>query len=152
MSPGKINQRVVSDKVVWVERMVLEINKLPLESLEAFRGDNRNIWTAESCLRRALEGLMDLGRHILAKGFGQGVTEYKQIGQGLLEQRVFAEAEAELFKKLAGYRNRVVQYYQEISSEELYRISRDNLADINRLVKTILNWLETRPELVDRTL
>jgi len=152
MSPGKVNERVISDKVAWVERMVSEINKLPLESLEAFLGDNRNIWTAESCLRRALEGLMDLGRHILAKGFGQGVTEYKQIGQGLLEQRVFSEADAELFKKLAGYRNRVVHYYHEVSSEELYRISRDNLVDINRLVKTILTWLDTRPELVDKTL
>jgi uncharacterized protein YutE (UPF0331/DUF86 family) len=152
MSPGKVNERVISDKVAWVERMVSEINKLPLDSLEAFTGDNRNIWTAESCLRRALEGLMDLGRHILAKGFAQGVTEYKQIGQGLLEQQVFSEADAELFRKLAGYRNRVVHYYHEVSSEELYRISRDNLVDINRLVKTILTWLETRPELVDRTL
>ena len=68
MSPGKINERVISDKVAWVERMVSEINKLPLESLEAFRGESRNIWAAESCLRRALEGLMDLGRHILALG------------------------------------------------------------------------------------
>ena len=152
MSPGKVNERVISDKVAWVQRMVSEINKLPLESLETFMGDNRNIWTAESCLRRALEGLMDLGRHILAKGFGQGVTEYKQIGQGLLEHRVFSEADAVLFKKLAGYRNRVVHYYHEVSSEELYRISRDNLVDINRLVKTILTWLETRPELIDKTL
>ena len=152
MSPGKINERIISDKVAWVERMVSEINKLPLESLETFMGDNRNIWTAESCLRRALEGLMDLGRHILAKGFGQGVTEYKQIGQGLLEQRVFSKADAELFRKLAGYRNRVVHYYHEVSSEELYRISRDNLADIIRLVKTILTWLDTRPELIDKTL
>ena len=152
MSPGKINERVLTDKVAWVERMVSEIQKLPLESLETFMGDNRNIWTAESCLRRALEGLMDLGRHILAKGFGQGVTEYKQIGQGLLEQRVFSEADADLFKKLAGYRNRVVHYYHEVSSEELYRISCDNLVDINRLLKTFLTWLETRPELLDRTL
>jgi len=152
MSPGKINERVISDKVAWVERMVSEINKLPLESLEAFREESRNIWAAESCLRRALEGLMDLGRHILAKGFGQGVTEYKQIGQGLLEQRVFSEADAELFKKLAGYRNRVVHYYHEVSPEELYRISCDNLVDINRLVKRFLTWLETRPELIDKTL
>jgi len=152
MSPGKINERVISDKVAWVERMVSEINKLPLESLEAFREESRNIWAAESCLRRALEGLMDLGRHILAKGFAQGVTEYKQIGQCLLEQRVFSETDAELFKKLAGYRNRVVHYYHEVSPEELYRISCDNLVDINRLVKRFLTWLETRPELIDKTL
>ena len=53
---------------------------------------------------------------------------------------------------MAGYRNRVVHYYHEVSSEELYRISCDNLVDINRLLKTFLTWLETRPELLDRTL
>jgi hypothetical protein len=30
-------------------------------------------------LRRSLEALMDLGRHIVAKGFGRGVTEYREI-------------------------------------------------------------------------
>lgn len=30
----------------------------------------------ESFLRRALEVLLDLGRHVLAKGFGRVVPEY----------------------------------------------------------------------------
>lgn len=51
--------------------MVQTIRELPLEDREAFFADNRNIWTADSCLRRGLEALFDLGRHILAKGFGE---------------------------------------------------------------------------------
>ena len=67
----KISQRVVADRLDWIGRMLGEIRSLPLDDKESFFTDNRNIWTADACLRRALEALFDLGRHILAKGFGQ---------------------------------------------------------------------------------
>ena len=38
-----------------VDQMLAEIRALPLESQAAFLADRRNIHTAESCLRRALE-------------------------------------------------------------------------------------------------
>ena len=47
--------------------------------LHEFTSGPLNAPAAESYLRRALEALMDLGRHILAKGFGRGVAEYKKI-------------------------------------------------------------------------
>lgn len=72
MTPGRPSRRVVADRLAWVERMVAEIRSLPLADREAFFADRRNLWAAESCLRRALEALLDLGRYILAKGFGIG--------------------------------------------------------------------------------
>lgn len=77
MSPGKVSKRVIADRLHWIAKMMEEINSLPLISFEVFSSDKRNIWSAESCLRRSLEALMDLGRHILAKGYGQGVSEYR---------------------------------------------------------------------------
>ena len=79
MTPGQISKRVVADRMAWVEAMLGEIRALPLGDRPAFFADSRNVWAAESCLRRALEALLDLGRHILAKGFGLGVSEYKEI-------------------------------------------------------------------------
>jgi uncharacterized protein YutE (UPF0331/DUF86 family) len=90
MTPGKLSKRVVSDRLAWVERMISTIQALPLSDREAFFADQRNVWTAESCLRRALEALLDLGRHILAKSFGFGVSEYKEIALGLGEQGVLS--------------------------------------------------------------
>ena len=55
-------------------------------------------------LRRSLEALLDLGRHILAKGFGVGVTEYKEIASELCRHGVLTEADAALLRTLAGYR------------------------------------------------
>jgi uncharacterized protein YutE (UPF0331/DUF86 family) len=59
--------------------MAGEIRSLPVGSIDEFIADRRNIGAAESCLRRAIEALLDLGRHLLGKAFGVAVTEYKQI-------------------------------------------------------------------------
>jgi uncharacterized protein YutE (UPF0331/DUF86 family) len=115
MSPDKISKRVVADRISWISKMLGEIDSLPLENYEQFTSDKRNMWSAESCLRRTFKALMDLGRHIVAKGFGQGVTEYKEIGTTLAQRGVLSDSESVIFKILAGYRNRMIHFYHEIS-------------------------------------
>ena len=75
MSPSKVSLKVVLDRIAWVDRMLSGIRALPLTSRADFSADARNIWSAESCLRRALEALFDIGRHLLAKGYGVGIIE-----------------------------------------------------------------------------
>lgn len=75
----QISRRVVYGRLRSVEQMLSTIATLPLEDREAFFADERNVWTLESCLRRALEAVLDVGRHILARRFAIGVSEYKQI-------------------------------------------------------------------------
>ena len=67
MISGRISRRVVTDRLHWVDSMLAEIRALPLADRQAFFADRRNLWAAESCLRRALEALFDLGRHILER-------------------------------------------------------------------------------------
>lgn len=152
MTPQKISQRVVLDRLDWVQRMVTEIELLPLSDRSEFLADNRNVWTAESCLRRSLEALLDTGRHILAKGFATGVTEYKEIAQQLRKQKVLSQDDANLLRILAGYRNRMVHFYHEISAEELYEICVSQLSDLKQISQAYRNWLQQHPELLDNAL
>ena len=146
MTPGKISRRVVADRLAWVERMVAEIRTLPLTDRDAFFADRRNLWTAESCLRRAMEALLDLGRHILAKGFGIGVSEYREIAVRLEEQRVLSVDEAALLRTMAGYRNRLVHFYHEVSPEELYEVCAHRLGDLEQVLAAYRRWLQEHPE------
>ncbi len=152
MSPGKLSARVVTDRLAWVEEMLAGIRALPLEDRAAFLADQRNPWAAESCLRRALEALLDLGRHILARGFGQGATEYKEIASGLAEHGVLGPADADRLRVLAGYRNRLVHFYHEVRDAELYEICAFQLADLESIVSVYRRWLHTHPEMVDPSL
>ena len=127
MLPSKISKWVISDRLAWVEKMLGEIRALPLKDKTLFMQDSRNIWASESCLRRALEALFDMGRHIAAKGFGETVTEYKEIAASLKSRGVISADELILMQKLAGYRNRLVHFYHNASADELYEIRSSRL-------------------------
>ena len=114
--------------------------------------DRRNIWAAEACLRRALEALLDLGHHICAKGFGLGVSEYGEIGSRLEGFGALSAQEAHLLRLLAGYRNRLVHFYHEVTPDELYELCRDHLGDVEVVVNAYRKWLRTNSHLLDETL
>jgi uncharacterized protein YutE (UPF0331/DUF86 family) len=152
MSPGKISSRIAAQRLEWIENMLREIESLPLADLESFLGDRRNVWAAESCLRRALEALLDLGRHVLAKGFGRGVSEYKEIATVLGELGVLGEVESRGLRVLAGYRNRMVHFYHEISEEELFEICSTRISDIRVLTDAMKGWMNRHSEMMDPSL
>ena len=101
MTATGLSEKVVADRVAWVRDMVAALRRVPLDSYDAFLSDDRNVAAAASYLRRALEALMDLGRHILAKGFGAAAPEYREISRRLLELGVLSPEQAGLMGELA---------------------------------------------------
>jgi len=152
MIPQKISRRVVADRLAWIDRMIAELRLFPLASKDAFFADRRNVWSAESCLRRTLEALFDLGRHLLAKGFSVGVSEYKEIASSLREHGVLNAEDAAGMQMLAGYRNRLTHFYREVSEEELYEICSTQLGDVEHLANRIRDWLAQNAHMLDDSL
>ena len=151
MMPSHVSRRVVADRPGLIDELLSKIRALPLNDREAFFADRRNIWTAESCLRRSLEALLDLGRHILAKGYGHGVSEYKEVATQLRVAGVLSEHEAQLLRVLAGYRNRLVHFYHEVSAEELYQVCVSELGDVETIRDAYRRWLNEHPERLDQS-
>ena len=140
MTPGAINPKVVAERAFWVFEMIEAVHDLHLEEKEAFLADRHKVAAAESYLRRSLEALFDIGRHILAKEFAYPATEYREIAKGLLEKRVLEEKEADLMREMAGYRNRMVHFYHEITPEELHKICLYHVDEIKLLTKKLGQW------------
>ena len=140
MTPGEIDYKVVAQRALWVHEMIVALHELPLEEKAAFLADRHKVAAAESYLRRSLEALFDLGRHILAKRFAYPATEYKEIAKGLLEKKVLEVREAELMREMAGYRNRMVHFYHEITPEELHEICLYHLNEIKLVTDKLVQW------------
>jgi uncharacterized protein YutE (UPF0331/DUF86 family) len=149
VTPGRVNAATAMQKAAQVKAMLAGIHALPLDSLERFSADPRNAAAAESYLRRALEALLDLGRHVLAKVFGKGPAEYKEISVALVTAGVLTAEQGRLMTELAGYRNRMVHFYDEVSTGELYEICRDQVSDVQALLDAHLDWLRRHPDKVD---
>ena len=121
MTPDSLSRRVIVERLAVLDHMIRQIQRLPLHDEDSFFADSRNVHTAESCLRRALESLFDIGRHILAKGFGIPAGAYRDIARLLAEQEVLNEGEEKIFLQMAGYRNRLTQLYHEVSGQNFIR-------------------------------
>jgi uncharacterized protein YutE (UPF0331/DUF86 family) len=150
MTPGPISAAIVTDRAAWIRRMLAGIRSLPVGTGEAFTANPQTVAAAESYLRRALEALLDLGRHLLAKGFARGVAEYQAIATALAEEGVLSAADAELLVQLAGYRNRMVHVYHAVGDEELRLICRDKLSDIDQVLDALVHWLRMHHQRLDR--
>ena len=138
MNPSSIDRKVVTQRASWVLESLEALEDLPLRDRAEFLRNRHNVAAAESYLRRSLEALFDIGRHILAKKYGIPVVEYKEIAKRLFEKNVLSADEAEWMRKMAGYRNRMVHFYREVSAEELHEICLNRLGEIRTLLRRML--------------
>jgi len=152
VSPSKVRAATVLRQTALIDEMLRGIASLPLESAMAFARDGRDVAAAESYVRRALEALLDLGRHILSKGLGDGALEYKQVAAALRDAGVLDEARGATLIEMAGYRNRLVHFYDEVTTPELYEICAQRVDDIRDVRDALLDWLRRHPERVDGAL
>ena len=139
---SKLNRQRVMDALARLQEYLLVLRDFSLMKEKEFLSDKRNPATVESYLRRSLETVFDIGRHILSKTFGLKELEYKQIARLLGEKGIISPDYAPLLLRMAGYRNRMVHFYSEVTNKELYRIVRGELSDVERFVSEIVRFLE----------
>ncbi len=149
MTPGKIRAKIVRERLLWIADMVAHIRALPLDTPDALLQTLHAPAAAESYLRRALEALFDLGRHILAKGFARVAQEYKSVADELYAVGILSPEERDLLRMMAGYRNRLTHFYSDVTPEELYRICTEHLDDIERITNRLETWLREHPAYLD---
>jgi uncharacterized protein YutE (UPF0331/DUF86 family) len=152
MTPSRLRATTVLERITWINQMLDGIRALPLDDFSVFQADPRNIASAESYLRRGLEALLDLGRHLLAKGFGIAVTEYKEIANTAIQVGVLDQDTGSLLRDLAGYRNRLVHFYDAVSDRELYDICSTQSGDIEIVLSALVKWIREHPDKIDRTI
>lgn len=138
---SNLNTKLIEDRIGFINESIAKLKGLSKLNEEDFLEDDRPA-AAESYLRRSLEAVFDIGRHIIAKSAGKGIVEYKEIANALGQKGVITKNLAERLRLMAGYRNRLVHFYHEITNKELYSILKNNLSDIENYVKEIGTFIE----------
>jgi len=132
---------LIEDRLGFINQAIVKLRKLSYLDEKDFLDDD-NPAIAESYLRRALEAIFDIVRHIITKTARKGLVEYKEVAGALGEQGVISQGQAEKLRLMAGYRDRLVHFYHEIGDRELYLILTNNLSDIEDYVREIKAFLE----------
>ncbi len=118
---SNLNIKLIEDRLGFINKALQKLKKLSSLTEEDFlKGDAPAI--AESYLRRSLEAMFDIGRHITAKAAGKGIIEYKDIANALGNMGVITKEHVMRLRLMAGYRNRLVHFYHEVTDKELFSI------------------------------
>ncbi len=139
---SSLNTARILELLRFIEACLEELRPFSKMNEKEFLLDRKNPPFAESYLRRGLEAVFDIGRHILAKTYGFKEIEYKTIAKELGERKVITKELAEVLYVMAGYRNRMVHFYREITPEELYQIVVNNLKDFDTFIREIVAFIK----------
>ncbi|MEK7509457.1 MAG: DUF86 domain-containing protein [Patescibacteria group bacterium] len=117
---------------------------------EEFAADITKFAVTEHFLRRALEAVFDIAGHIISRfsySPGKRPKTLKEVAAALGEKGVVDAAFAEgALSNMAGYRNRMVHFYDEITSQELYRIVTRNLGDFETFAAAAVHVIQNPSE------
>lgn len=132
------NQQLVASHTQMVRASVARLRRLARLSLAEFQSDPDNYAIAEHHLRRALQALLDLGRHVIIKSKWGNPGNYREVFE-LLEKGGVLDREFRLrVQGIAGYRNRLVHDYARVSEDEMWEILQQRLEDLPALLDRLL--------------
>ena len=138
MTPGRVNLKIVADRLALARRYHADLETLKAMGAELFASDRRNPAAAASFLRRAIEALFDAARHLLAKGHGLGGLEYRDVARLARErQLVVDDALAARLVQIAGFRNRLTHYYDEVTPDEIFHVLESDLGDLEAFARAL---------------
>lgn len=138
---SSLNIKLLEDRLGFINKAIAKLRLLSQLPEDRFlEGDTPA--AAESYLRRCLEAVFDIGRHIVARTVGKAEVEY-EVAVRLAESGVLTRELAGQLRLMAGYRNRLVHFYNEVSEKELFHILQNNLSDIERFVREITAFIQS---------
>lgn len=141
MDKSLLNKSMIIERLRIIKECIGRMNELSGQNKNDFMSDHRNPASARTYLHHALEAMFDIGRHILAKGATKITHEYKSIVLGLNEASVISNELNQKLIPVAGYRNRLVHFYHEITDKEIYEILKKDLGDLNDFILEINKFL-----------
>lgn len=145
MTDFTINKETIVKRINGIQEEIAQMKKLGEVDFPEYEKSDR-YKLAEYHLHRALEGVFNIGTHILSRIPGGKADEYKQVSQNLGKFNIVPKDFADNnLTKMAKYRNRLVHLYSQITPKETYDIIHNNLGDFDVFLSTIKKVLE-KPE------
>ncbi len=133
----EIDKKKILDKLQVIQDTLSKLVILSELSEDEFIEDFKNYDSAKYNLVKVIEAIIDISNHIIARrklGIPKTFSDTFEI---LGKSGLISKDEAETYKRMARFRNRLVHFYQEVNDREVYKILKNNLLDIERFINFV---------------
>ncbi len=111
-------------------------------SLEAFKTDIKTQRFIERTLHIAIECCMDICHHIISDQQWREPASYADAFNVLAEQGVLTVGNAEKYRLMAQFRNKLVHSYEKIDPEQVLIIAKTRADNFTEFAGAIRSWLD----------
>jgi len=139
-----LNREVLQTRISYIEDSLKSLGRFKGFTYEEFHSNSDNFRIAFYDLHRTLEAIMDIGSHILSRIPGARPASYKDIPRLLEKHKIIpSDFATKSLVKMAGYRNRMVHFYGEITEKEIFNIIQEELKDFYAFIDHIHKIIKT---------
>ncbi len=147
MHKAPLSKVKVESKLAVIREALAEISKIVARCTEEeFVEDKVKFALTEHYLRRALEAVFDIAGHIISRfpySPGRRPKTMRELAEALGTRGIVDAAFASgVLSKMAGYRNRMVHFYEEITPAELYGIATKNVGDLEKFAAAAVSAVD----------
>lgn len=136
-----IDQEKIKTKIAIIKECVDELEKMRGLSLEHFSSNIRDLAAAKYFLRTAIEAMIDIGSHMVAKLLLGVPNTNVEVMDLLAKKDIISSNNLPIYIKMVKYRNRLTHFYSDITVSEIHTIIHSQLTDFNMFLKEILNYI-----------
>ncbi len=128
----------VQAKLALLAATLVRLRKIRATDLDTFRADDRNLDAALRRLQVAIQILIDVGSHLVARlGLGAPETSHDLLDR-LEAVGKLPAGSAKRFGRIFAFRNRIVHLYDRVDEPVVFDILTNDLTDIEELARLYL--------------
>ena len=132
----------IKTKIGIIQENLEELKKLKEFKFEELSKNKRDLAACKYFIRSAIEAMIDIGSHIVAKELLGTPSTNVEIMLTLSNKGVLTEENLSTYVKMVKYRNRLTHFYQEVIPQEVFDILQNKLQDFELYIKDILNYFK----------
>lgn len=138
-----IEKEKVSERIGDIKRALAKLESYKNLSSKDLQEDEDAFALVAYWLRIALEGVLTIGTHVLSRLPSNGKKkDYTRVLVSLGDYGIIPQEFANKIRGMAGYRNRLVHLYWEVTPEELAHTLREDIEDFEEFIRHIGKFLQ----------
>ena len=138
-----VDQDIIARLLSNVEGFVSDLRQATDITHERFLSDVRSQRFVERTLQVAVEASIDAAHHIISDERWREPSSYADAFVVLSENGVIGVDEAQTYRLMAQFRNKIVHYYERVDPEQVFAIFSSHLGDFDAYVQSVRAWMQT---------
>ena len=139
-----VNQDIVLRLLNNIEGYVSDLRGADDITHQKYLVDIRLQRFVERTLQIAVEASLDAAHHIISDEGWREPDSYADSFVVLAENGVISAEDADVYRLMAQFRNKIVHYYEKVDPEQVFAVFAGHLGDFEKYIKDLREWIATR--------